>query len=798
MELVEGSTLKRWLAHQPRSMRQILSVFRRAGEGLAAAHAAGLVHRDVKPDNVLMADDGRVLVTDFGLARPSEGDADTTLADDSAPVGSHLTHTGALIGTPAYMSPEQLAGGEATSRSDVFSFCVALYEALYQERPFAGDSMAEVRQAIAAERVRAPTEGARIPGWLRRVLLRGLRASPDERFAGMDPLLAALGRDPARVWRWAGLSVAVIAAVVLAGLVGQRLQANRALCRGGPHKITVAWNDERRARVRQAILSSSRPFAPSTWAALERSLDEYASGWTTMFADACEATRVRGEQSEEVMQLRMTCLGTRLDELAALTALFEKPGGVAVEAASEAPQHLTPLASCADVESLVATVRPPTDPARRARVEELRRRAAAVHAQYAAGQYAKARANSTALRDEVTAVGYAPLNALVQSDLGSIQDRLGEYKASEESFFAAALAAERGHDDDLAARCWIALVNSVGYTQDRVDEAHRWARVADAAVARLGERHPEIQADLLDVLGGLAVRANNKEKALDYARRVVELSARRYSPEHAEMRTAYSGLAVAQQLNRLESEALVSYRHAMAIGERVFGPDHPRIADLHFNVGTALNNTGQLDEAEREYRRALAIGEAALGKDHVDLAWYADALANLFTHTRRSAEALPFAERALAIRVAGLDKSHADVGNSEATLAEVLFRLGRARDALPHIERAIAIYDKTSPDGAGVTGRPLLAEVLIALGQNKRALAIMERDTVLVEPQKLDALVSAPHRFALAEALAATGGDPARARALLLEAKRGWQMLPALYPDELASAGALLNRLGPR
>src|SRR6185503_5153712 len=130
MELIDGGTLREWLRRARRSWREIVAVFRRAAEGLAAAHAVGLVHRDFKPDNVLVGNDGRVCVTDFGLARPSAAASAERLAEPPPQGIDSMTRTGAIVGTPAYMAPEQIEGGAADERSDLFAFCVAFYEAL--------------------------------------------------------------------------------------------------------------------------------------------------------------------------------------------------------------------------------------------------------------------------------------------------------------------------------------------------------------------------------------------------------------------------------------------------------------------------------------------------------------------------------------------------------------------------------------------------------------------------------------------------------------------------------------------
>src|SRR5262245_59527588 len=209
MELVTGSTLAEWLAATPRSWQDILVVFEAAGRGLAAAHACGVVHRDFKPDNVLL-DGARVCVADFGLAARS---AETGNAGDLAmPVDVRLTATGAFLGTPAYMAPEQFNAGDPDARADQFSYCVALYEALYRTRPFAGDTVAELADEIRAGRIRAmaPTT----PPWLRSALARGLATDPAARFPSMDALLDAFAaRDGATSTRrkpWLRLVLAAV------------------------------------------------------------------------------------------------------------------------------------------------------------------------------------------------------------------------------------------------------------------------------------------------------------------------------------------------------------------------------------------------------------------------------------------------------------------------------------------------------------------------------------------------------------------------------------------------------------
>ncbi|MEZ4380003.1 MAG: serine/threonine-protein kinase [Nannocystaceae bacterium] len=217
MEFVDGVTLRTWQFEHARSWREILKVYQAAGRGLAAAHGAGLVHRDFKPDNVLVTPDGEARVLDFGLAARGEPPtpASVDLSGDDAPVD--LTMTGALVGTPAYMSPEQHRGEAADVRSDVFAFSVSLFEALYGIRPFAGNSLTEICASIFTNQLVTPPPFVKIPAWLRRTIYRGLRIDPAGRPQDMEAMLRALGRDPARYLAVAGVLLVFVA--IIGGLV---------------------------------------------------------------------------------------------------------------------------------------------------------------------------------------------------------------------------------------------------------------------------------------------------------------------------------------------------------------------------------------------------------------------------------------------------------------------------------------------------------------------------------------------------------------------------------------------------
>lgn len=241
MEYVAGTSLATWQRMRGNGqalVEQILRIYLQAGEGLLAAHRAGLIHRDFKPDNVLVDDEGRARVVDFGLARALNGQP-LPLVAAAAPLlppsqRERLTQSGAILGTPGYMSPEQINGIEADARSDQFSFCAALYEALYRKLPFAGEDVGTYACEVLADRVQPPP-ASEVPLVVERAILRGLSGAPDARFPSMEELIAALrqglhpdSESPAtrRAGRWFGLVVGLYSVVVGAYSMRHVLRVN--------------------------------------------------------------------------------------------------------------------------------------------------------------------------------------------------------------------------------------------------------------------------------------------------------------------------------------------------------------------------------------------------------------------------------------------------------------------------------------------------------------------------------------------------------------------------------------------
>ncbi len=378
MEYVKGETLRAWARRTPRHWREVVAMYSGAARGLAAAHAAGLVHRDFKPDNVLVGADLRPRVLDFGLARPGT-DRDPEAASSSprdsdhdvgAPAGnvdiSAISEDGVALGTPGYMAAEQIDGSPVDHRSDQFAFCVSLYEALYAERPYVGETFVELFVRIKEGTISPLPVGTRVPGWLRAIVLRGLDPRPQARWPSMDALLEALARDPARARTNLMLGAAGLTALGVATWSGSLLVGGEvAPCRDAASQLEQVWDDGQREAVRGALPAEVAE-------AVVPVFDQYARAWIDGHTEACEATRVRGEQSTERLDHRMQCLTRKRRELAVVIDQLAAAEPNAVANALARARGLSSVAACADPEYLAAqrVVSPGT--AARLRGEELR------------------------------------------------------------------------------------------------------------------------------------------------------------------------------------------------------------------------------------------------------------------------------------------------------------------------------------------------------------------------------------------------------------------------------------------
>ena len=734
MEYVPGPTLREWLASEPRSWAAIVERFLQAGRGLAAAHAAGFVHRDFKPENVIVAADGRTRVLDFGLA-------------------THDATADVPGGTPRYMAPEQLASREIGPAADQFSFCVALYEALYGQHPFAAEN------AGTEAAMRPPPGTTRVPPRFAAILTRGLARDPAARYRTLDLLLAEL------VPRRSGpaLAIGILAALVL-GCVAlfAFAGAREHPCSDGSAKLAGVWDGQRKATQHAAFLATHLPFANDAWQRVERDVDAYASQWRSVHLEACNATRDH-EQSAELLDLRMQCLAHRLEDVKALGDVFAAADAGVVERASQAAESLTSLDSCNHVESLRAPVKAPTEPVAAARVEQLERMRAQIQALDDAGKYADALRLANAATREAAAVGHQPIRAQLLVLLGIVQLQTGDHHA-EDSLFAAVQAAEAGRHDHAAADAWIRLVTAMTLMK-RFPEAERWADMAQAVIARIGS-HERLTTALEDKRAALMWAEGKPDLALAHAQTAVAGSRRLYGGDSEAtagalhtMGLAYAGMGELQH-------ALDTFHEAVAIRERTLGSSHPLYADSLVNVANVLGAMGKQDEAIATLERSLAITDRAIGHDSADFAGRVDNLGVFYERLGRRDDAFAQHERALAIREKVLPPDDPRLAKSLAEMGDDLLDRERFADARATLSRAVASY-RAMKEPTGVYYAVSLAglgEAELALGSRENAIAALEAALAL-DHDKTAVTPAQRARMEQALARARASGSAGRTRA---------------------------------
>ncbi len=782
MDVVDGETVADWLARGARGWQEVLDVFVAAGRGLAAAHQNGLIHRDFKPANVLIGKDGGVKVSDFGLARVA-GKGGHTLESGEALVAPRERST-ALCGTPAYMAPEQMVGELVGPGADQFSFCVALYEALYGLRPFAVGMPLEV--VLPPPRPERPAA----PGWLRRALLRGLALRPAERFPSMDALLAALTRGPvlrARLRLVAALAAPLCALSVLGAAHWRERHAP--LCEQAGAAWVGIWDGPARAALRTAFLGTGKPYAAQSYEHVRRVLDGYTAEWTRIQTDACAATRIHGTQSDAQLSLRAACLDRRFKDVRELTALLAQGGAQVVERSAAATAALEGLSECESLSALTAQAALPAAPPARQAVldaqEHLRRGGMLQET----GRYAEALAEADRALAALAAHPHAPTAAGTLLLKGRAQKELGRMEASDKSFEEALVFADEGRDDALRLRAALKLAEAKGLRQDKDEEGLALMKQARAMRARLGaDAPPELAIEVESLEGRLAAhRRDFVETQLRYERaRELLKTLTRPNPALEALVFERYGRFLAQT-GRF-SKALAVLEDGLAALERSLGPAHPAAVQLHRSLGQTSIDVGRLDDADRHLRWALSAANANGGPDS-PLSVQLRGKVALLRRQQGLAEDSRNLMEATALATARLyGADDAEVGWNRLELGLAYMDLQRPEDARRAYSETVRIGQLSKRPRLAAMGAALDADALLALGKlpaaRKRFAAAWEqvrREYKEKEPQRGYALETLS-RLELA------AGRPAAALAAAQEALEIAQAQPEVLRVDLASA----------
>jgi tetratricopeptide (TPR) repeat protein len=593
MELVRGHDLRAWLSQGPHPWREVVRVFAAAGRGLEAAHAAGLVHRDFKPANVMLGDD-RVRVMDFGLARSARTDAsgsgEITAGVSRDPLDDGITRDGAIVGTPHYMGPEIETGASATVATDQYAFCMALYEALYDQKPFAGPSRERVWQQKWSVDIQPAPRDSTVPSELFDICVHGMRADPRDRFASMSAVVAALERTlqrkPARTY---------VAGIVIVGALAASstwVLAARDRCDVADEMLREVWNDERRASVRDVAK-----------AGLDEDIDAYFESWRHARRGLCE-----GEAPTDVDRYR-ACLDGQLRQGAAVVDVLLQASPDAIENASAVIEGLPEIESCADPDRRDRLQPPPelADEVASARTVQAR-----VTALKRLGDFDEAQ---RVLDEELADVEFCPVQAETMLLRGVVAEARGDYDTAIDSLQHAYDTADvcAHHDVAFEAARFASVIE--GRHHANAEAADEWFGHAKSHLALVEEPVLD-EIVLLYTRAPDVYRAGRPEEGLALAERAVELLDGLPEPEPALRAEALANRGSIYGWAAREHEAHADLKESARLYEEVHGPEHHKTAMGLMNLSTSLRTLGRYEEAAAMQQRGVEMMRAAVGSEH--------------------------------------------------------------------------------------------------------------------------------------------------------------------------------------
>jgi tetratricopeptide (TPR) repeat protein len=801
MELVEGGTLTRWLRERPRSTQEILDVFAEAGRGLHAAHDKGLVHRDFKPDNVLVGKDGRVRVTDFGLARAIEDDpASARREDEAEPPWSEpaeaepaeaepaeaeaegsdaafrlvtkddglgaLTRTGVVMGTPAYMALEQHMGGISDARTDQFAFCVALFEALAGHRPFVGITDLELGRAKRDMALTELPPRAGLRPALRRALVRGMQADPAQRWPSMTPLLAVLS-PPRRVSRWAGLGIGLVG-VLAVGLWAARPDGEIDRCEGAEARAMRAWSESRQAAISQAFAATGVDYAEDSWQRVHARVDDHLAQWRAAHAEACApATR------EAAGDGRMDCLDRTLARLEGLVLTLEEADGAMVEHAVGLAYSMRSPAECLD--PVQAERGQPSAPTPALAAAWTRHADTMPHVELLLqiGRGRRALELARTLVQEAEASDWPPLRAQALLALGGTLEAVDDFNGAEQALAESYSLANEHELDGLAAQAAAQMVWVAGPRRLDEAEAQRWARHARTSIERQAGGDLSTEAHLENALGSMYLSLGQPGPAELAYRRALQLYREQHGDDHPHVAVARSNLGAALASSGDYIGSLEHQRAAVEIWIGTLGEHHPAMADAIDNTALAYARLGRYDEAVTAQQRALELRRNTFDADDLSIATSLNNLGAYEEALGRYEQAEAHHRQAMARHEAALGPDDIRVAASRVNLGSVVLRLGRHAEARTLAERAISVLERTAPE------HPYLGSALVLLGSAAErggdvdaAESAIERALTLCDGAvALEPLVCTEARYVLARALGAKPEGRERALALARRAQ---------------------------
>ena len=727
MPLVAGGTLHDWIHARPRPWREVLARFLAAGRGLAAAHAAGLVHRDFKPRNVLLDGDD-VLVADFGLTASDHGAAPA--ADSGGPAEGSARLPSTIAGTPAYMAPEQARGEAVDARADQYSFCISLWEGLHGQRPTEAET--RTRDAALAERLPGPSDRPGAPDWLRTATARGFAAAPDARWRTLAALLDHLDRRLRRPRRHAiGLAAIGVTATVAVFAYAGPLRARAATCPDPQDRASAVWGGAARSSVERAFAATGLPWAKDLLDRVVPILDRGIVEWRAAVVDVCRSRRAPGSD-QAILDLRTRCLdrwlleasGT-IDQLAAIR------DAASLDRSATAARQLNPVADCLD-ESRYGMHLPP--PEKREESSAIQDDAVRLDLALRAGEKdvgtrtAMLVARARQLDDPPTLLrALATHGRALASDLDFTRERAVQEEITR-------IAAQTAADAHLAG-AWLRLLEIFDQL-DLPTEGKAILPGAQAAVARIGSplslqiRLLTLEANLIDNRG----EAARAIELLVEARRRLQAAGPEDRDARLEISTRGALGAALGAVGRYD-ESVAAFQEVLATAIAEFGPEHPRLASFHQNIGEILRRAQRFTEALESFRTASVIARRA-GDENVRLVRIEAGIAASLHGLGRHEESLAAYDDAIALAARAVRPEDPYQASLLGNRAVLLRELGRAADALPDLDRIVSFHEQRNPGSASLanalhnragTARDL-GDFERALADHRRALEMIALD----------------------------------------------------------------------
>ncbi len=808
MELIDGQTLREWLAPE-RSAAAILEVFTAAGQGLVAAHRQGLIHRDFKPDNVMVDREGRTKVLDFGLARATgRVDDDETLEQlrttersGASSIDASMTEAGMVVGTPAYMSPEQHTGQAVSDKSDQFSYCVALFEALVGRRPYKGDNLATLAYSIMQGKVEMP---ARLPvsRKVMNVVVRGLAVDPVDRHPSMDALLQALRRASSRRQHMGALVGAAGVAVGAAAWIDAGRSSDPAppaVCQGAAPRVAEVWTAQRRDTIAATFASSTVAHADEMWSGAAALLDDYTDAWIDARTDACQATRVRQEQSEALLDRRIACYDGQLRELDATLAALRTADRAAVLRVTDAVLALPDPSQCTDAQLLEGPA-PPPDEATRTAAEALEVELANAHAQYNLGHFDTVLESARAIVERADALGYVPLRARAYELLGEALSANGDDRQAREAFDTALHASLECRDDPRAAHIAVALTFIVGNSIADEAAGRRYLATGRALIARLGGQE-NLAALAWTNEGALEAATGNFEAAL-----AAHAKARAYweqrNPAGEELARTLDNVGAALTASGKANDAIALHEQALALRTDIYGAHHPVTANSLRELGNALSTAERFEDAQGRFEQALAIQEGARGRASRQVAALLDDLGRILRQRGELDAAAARHREAYSAWEALYDGPNPALVVSRINIGYTVSAAGKFDEAFEEFRAALELAERASgPEHPHIVYTAnAAASALVDLDRHDEAWTYAKRAIELDGKAQVDPTLLAESRFIGANALWKDGNVPAatkdRARALARRALEIYVAGPPQWKPQVERIQAWLDEHG--